>query len=76
MANPTQTKEFGAKIPQDLYDEFRELFPMYGATTWFIQTSLESFLAQVRENSSLQHLVEKSIDTMLLERRLAGEETE
>jgi hypothetical protein len=61
------TRDFGAKVPADLYTEFRTLFPQYGATTWFIITALEAFLDQVRDEPLIQEGVSLSIKQMLLE---------
>lgn len=69
MATLGPTKEFGAKIPLELYDEFRELFPTYGSTTWFIENALKCFLAQVRDNPTLQEILDKAIEEMVKERR-------
>jgi len=63
------TREFGAKVPEELYEEFRDLFPMYGATTWFITHSLEQFVKLARQSPQLQEMVAASIDQMLQERR-------
>lgn len=64
------TKEFGAKIPEDLYEEFRDLFPMYGATTWFINNSLRAFINTVRDKGTMQESITLSIKQMLEERRI------
>lgn len=66
------TKEFGAKVPQELYEEFRHLFPQYGATTWFINESLKSFLDLVRDDEVVQRGIAISIDEMLQENREHG----
>lgn len=65
--------DFGAKVPPDLYAEFKFLFPQYGATTWFINTVLEQFIKTVRDNHTLQELVALSIEAMLVDRRSEAE---
>jgi hypothetical protein len=64
-----QEVEFGAKVPSDLYEEFRLLFPMYGANTWFINMALKEFLDIVREDGTLQEKARAAIDRALAERR-------
>jgi hypothetical protein len=60
-----ETKEFGARIPADMAERFKELFPIYGATKWFIQESLRYFLSVVEDNPPLQDVVAASIQSML-----------
>ena len=71
-----QTKEFGAKVSKELYEEFRHLFPQYGATTWFITESLKSFLDKVRDDEIVQRGIALSIEEMLEERREQGDVVE
>ena len=59
------TKEFGAHVPMDEYVEFRENFPQYGATHWFINNSLREFNQMFKENPALKTLIRDSISTML-----------
>lgn len=61
--------EFSAKIPTEMYDEFRRYFPQYGATTWFITATLETFLASVRNEPDAQERVRQSISRMVEENR-------
>lgn len=72
MASATETKvEFSGKVDLADYKEFSEYFddgkgkPIYGATTWFISTSLKEFLTEVRRNPKLKEQVVASIKTML-----------
>jgi hypothetical protein len=70
MPSPNQTHvEFGAKIPPDLYRRFKQKFDIYGASTWFINKSLEAFMDTVEANPDLEEIVFISIDQMLQERR-------
>jgi len=69
MSKNRDTVEFSAKVPDDLYQEFKVLFPQYGSTTWFINTALEEFLKSVRTSASLQQHVANAIDSMLTDRR-------
>lgn len=63
------TVEFGAKIPKELFDEFRTHFPQYGATTWFINRSMETFLRAVRSDESYLELFNRSIELMVQDSR-------
>lgn len=53
--------EFGAKVPERDYQEFRSYFPQYGAVKWFIGEALRSFNTRVRESDEVRFLVERSI---------------
>ena len=57
--------EFSAKIPSELYEEFKEFVPHYGGTQWFINAALTSFLERCRENPSVKDSVGLSVDAML-----------
>lgn len=61
--------EFGARIPRKLFDEFREYFPQYGASTYFINTSLEEFMAGVRGDPSARERVRAAIEKMVRDNR-------
>lgn len=61
--------DFGAKVPTELYEEFKLLFPQYGAVTWFINAVLTEFIEQVKDNGTLQDRVYSSIQACLEERR-------
>jgi hypothetical protein len=72
MATATDTKvEFSGKVDLSDYKEFSEYFddgkgkPIYGATTWFISTSLKTFLAEARKNPKLKDQVIAGIQAML-----------
>lgn len=66
MAQSSDTKEFGARVPREDYEEFREHFPeLYGATAWFIRTSLKEFNKRLREDPDLKDQVHLSINEML-----------
>lgn len=69
VASDNDKTEFSARVPRDLYDEFRRYFPGYGATTWFINNSLQLFLEQVRESPDMIDRVSASIDAMVRENR-------
>lgn len=61
--------EFGAKIPRELYDEFKEQFPQYGAVAWWLNTALESFLTQIAEDPTTKEQINAAILSMLRENR-------
>ena len=61
----SRTVDFAARIPREPYNEFKENFPMYGATTWFIETALIEFNALVRENPSLKAHVAQAVANMV-----------
>jgi hypothetical protein len=66
--------EFSAKVPREEYEFFRDTFPQYGASTWFITSALVEFNARLRENPSLKEHVDRSIDAMLQLNRALSEE--
>lgn len=72
---PEDTKEFGARIPESEYERFRKAFPQYGASTWFINTSIREFNEQVAANPSSIELINASIVKMLQDNRERGEDT-
>ena len=39
-----QLKKTSVKIPQELWDRFDEVLPMYGSFTWFVVTAMQNFL--------------------------------
>lgn len=45
---PVRLVEFAGRVPASLHEEFISRFPQHGATSWFIRTSLEKFLEEVR----------------------------
>lgn len=66
MASKLNQKiEFGGRVPVDQYEQFRNTFPQYGATNWFINTALARFNQLVDENPVLKHAVDEAIDAML-----------
>ena len=71
-SSSSRTVEFSAKVPSDLYDEFKLLFPQYGAVTWFINAALVEFIQQVRDNGTVQQRVHDAIATTLEERKDGG----
>lgn len=58
-------KEFSAVVPDEEYDFFTKNFPIYGATKWFINSSLKEFNQKVRDNPSIRQLVIESIEEMV-----------
>lgn len=60
-----ETREFGGTVPLEEYELFREAFPQYGATNWFINHALKAFNQQIRENPILKTGVDQAIDSML-----------
>lgn len=57
--------EFGGRVPQDEYETFRENFPQYGATNWFINAALQRFNQLVEDNPIIKRAVDQAIDDML-----------
>lgn len=51
--------EMSSKVPSDQYERFIGHFPQHGATSWFIRTALEKFLAEIeKEPSSIERIQE------------------
>lgn len=73
MAEKKETVEFSAKVPTDLYEEFKTFVPPYGGTQWFINAALAGFIEKMRENPSLVAHVESSVESMLRLNRIAKE---
>jgi hypothetical protein len=69
VASDSSKVDFSARIPRELYDEFRRYFPGYGATTWFINQSLHSFMEGIRGDPDAIERVQTSIDLMVRENR-------
>lgn len=65
----SDTTEFSAKVPTELYNSFKEAFPQYGAVTWFINSSLEAFMKKVDSNPEYRVLVEVAVTQMLDDQR-------
>jgi hypothetical protein len=63
------TAEFSAHVPREEYEFFREVFPQYGASKWFIVSALVEFNKQVRENPKYRELVNDAIAEMLAANR-------
>ena len=63
------TKEFSARVPLTEYERFRNRFPQYGATNWFINMSLKQFNDACDRNPDAEQLVGQAIQIMLSERR-------
>lgn len=53
--------EFSGRVSKEDYDEFVGRFPIHGATTWFIRSSLKNFLEQCRTNPALEETVAEAI---------------
>lgn len=66
------TAELSAEVPREEYEFFREQFPQYGASKWFITTALIEFNARIREQPSLKEHVDASIQQMLAMNRLVA----
>lgn len=71
----SETVEFSSHVPKEDYDYFREQFPQYGATKWFITSALREFNERVRANPTLKEQVAYSIEHMLETSRLIKEAT-
>ena len=55
------------RVPRSDYDRFIALFPMYGASAWFIRTAIHSFVQQMESQPDLVEQVQASIAAMLSE---------
>jgi hypothetical protein len=71
VVSENEKAEFSAKVPRELYDEFRRYFPAYGGTTWFINTALNTFMESVRHDPDAVERIQKSIELMVQENREA-----
>lgn len=58
-------KEFGGKIPEDEYLEFKDNFPQYGATQWLINEAVKNINRLVRETPAYRNLVAIAIENSL-----------
>ena len=63
MAEPTV--EFSALVPKREFDRFKENFPQYGATKWFINAMLTAFNDRVEAEPSLRELIDEAIENSL-----------
>lgn len=70
----SQTVEFSAKVPKDLYDRFKEQVPGYGGTQWFINAALAGFVTECESDPSLKKKVAASVEAMLQLNRTIKEE--
>jgi hypothetical protein len=66
------TREFGGRVPEEEFKKFKEAFPQYGATNWFINEALRSFNENVRRNPAIRRAVDDAIDDMLDETLARG----
>lgn len=66
------TVEFSAKIPRELYDRFKALFPQYGAVNWFINTATQTFVDECEKEPSSVETVNRSVNLMLAANRGAN----
>lgn len=57
--------KFAGLVPVEEFDKFREVFPQYGATNWFINTALVRFNQLVEDNPVLKNAVDEAIENML-----------
>lgn len=59
------TVEFSAKIPRELYERFKALFPQYGAVNWFINTATATFVEECEKEPSAPEVVNRSVNILL-----------
>lgn len=64
--------DFGAKVPQELVEEFHAHLPIYGATVWFLTESLAEFNTLLRNDPSLRKHVSEAVERMVAKTRAAG----
>lgn len=62
--------EFTAKVPEPLWREFKQRFPQYGASKWFINMALRAFLDLLRGVPENDHLIRRAIDELLQSRKV------
>lgn len=65
MTIVSPTVEFSARVSASDHEAFRSMFPMQGATSWFIRTALAAFLLRVDHNITAQQAVADAIGEML-----------
>lgn len=69
------TVEFSARVPQSEYLRFKERFPQYGASQWFINAALRAFNDRVADSPSLEEVVNDSIQAALDINKLIAQAT-
>lgn len=69
------TTEFGAPVPTEEYEFFKQNFPQYGSVKWLITSMLAEFNAQVRANPSAKEQINVAIQHMLETSRLLAAAT-
>lgn len=69
----SQTVEFSAKVPRELYERFKAQVPAYGGVQWFINAALAGFVERCEADPSLKDNVETSVEAMLKLNRLTRE---
>lgn len=57
--------EFPARVHEQDYQQFNELFPQYGATSWFVRSVLKQFNEASRSWPTSPRQVEMAVDTVL-----------
>jgi predicted Abi (CAAX) family protease len=64
--SPEGTVAFVAQIPRDDYNEFNQVFPQYGATSWFLRSITRAFIREAIDYPTGQALVYRAIDSILV----------
>jgi hypothetical protein len=54
-----------AKVPVEWAKLFNELYPMYGAVSFFIRASLEEFLKESLRNPTFRDQVNRAVENMV-----------
>lgn len=65
---PRGLADINPKISATLYERFNDLFPQYGANSWFLRNYLDGIVELLAESGSfdLAERAEKVVDSMLL----------
>lgn len=55
------TAEMTGRVPRSQYNDFIGRFPMYGASSWLIRTSLDALLREVENDPTLEERIRIAI---------------
>jgi len=63
---PGIVAELITPIPSELYDEFKQLFPEFGAATWFARRVVQTIIAEI-EGNPFEHYIDRAVFRLLEE---------
>lgn len=66
----SSTVAFSARVPIAEYLRFKDRFPQYGASQWFINAALRAFNDRLSQEPSLEAVIEESIQSAIELNRL------